>query len=375
MGCGDAHTLPTDSAVPTDATSDAATRECAGPTGELDLLLVIENAGNLLPVQYSLTRQFPRMIDSLVSGELRDADGTLLRMGTPVTSLHLGVVDSDMGSGGFDLPTCADSNFGDDGILRSASPVGAPECAPSYPTFLDFRTDTGDPATLASDATCLALGVGTDGCGIEQHLDAMLKAITPSSSPLTFQQHSAGHGDHLNAGFLRADSVLAVILLAEEDDCSASDGDLFNSASTTYPLELNLRCATYPEALHPVSRYVDGLLALRPDHPERVVFGVLAGVPADLIPDSGPVDYSLVLIDPRMQTVPDPSAPSHLQPSCVAAGRGWTFPPVRITTLARDLDVADAHVALQSSCQGEFDKPMTAILNRTFDALAGGCTR
>ena len=54
--------------------------------------------------------------------------------------------------------------------------------------------------------------LGTDGCGFEQHLESMRRGL------------ENGKGN----GFLRDDAFLAVIFIQDEDDCSASDGEIFN---------------------------------------------------------------------------------------------------------------------------------------------------
>ena len=40
----------------------------------------------------------------------------------------------------------------------------------------------------------------------------------------------------------------------------------------------NLQCATHRRANHPIGRYVDGLLALRPGLERRLIFATIAGI-------------------------------------------------------------------------------------------------
>ncbi|MCZ7678022.1 MAG: hypothetical protein M5U28_04285 [Sandaracinaceae bacterium] len=102
-----------------------------------------------------------------------------------------------------------------------------------------------------------------------------------------FHRMSSPHGDVANDGFLRPNSVLAIIPLTDEEDCSAHDPELFNSASPTYSGDLNLRCYAYgATALHPIDRYVEGLLQLREDE-RLLVFAPIAGIPVDLAPPPG----------------------------------------------------------------------------------------
>ncbi len=281
-----------------------------------------------------------------------------------------------MGTGGFGVFTCNEPNFGDDGILRTRGDTMIPGCMATYPPFLGFQPALDrDTAGFAANVTCVA-AVGTNGCGFEQQLDATLKAVSLSTAtdqdgrPLTFVSGTVGHADGANAGFLRPDSVLAIIMVTDEDDCSAIDPDIFNEGSERYPgMALNLRCFQYPEAVHPIQRYVHGLIQTR--RPDLLVFGAIVGVPPDLI--GAPADYDAILADPRMIEAPDPDMRSQLTPSCNVPGRGLAFPPRRIVSVARDLERAGARAVVQSVCQESFDGPIDAILREIGDALRGSC--
>ncbi len=333
----------------------------------VDVLFLVDNSNSMIEEQVSLKERFPELVNSLASGEVGGRADTV-RSFPPVDDIHLGVVDSDMGTGGFLVPTCVESNFGDDGILRTRGDVSAGGCSSTYPSFLTFRA--GDsPATFASAASCLA-SLGTGGCGFEQPLDAVLKALTPSTASTTFYLGTRGHGDVENAGFLRPNSILAVVVLSDEDDCSASDPGLYNQSSPRYMGDLNLRCFMFPEALYPVDRYVRGLTALRAD-PSRLVFTVIAGVPVDLTLDRDRTPFGAILADPRMLEQPDPSMPSRLLPSCNVPARGLAFPPRRLVVVARDLERAGAHTSVGSICQADYSAPIRTLVNRIADAIEG----
>src|SRR5262249_32949086 len=73
-----------------------------------------------------------------------------------------------------------------------------------------------DQASFVADVGC-AIQQGTTGCGVEQHIDAMYFALDKTDAG---QPH---------AGFLSDDALLAVILVTDEDDCSApKDSWLFD---------------------------------------------------------------------------------------------------------------------------------------------------
>jgi hypothetical protein len=343
-------------------TCDPTTGTCSAVAAarSVDVLFMIDNSNSMQEEQVSLAAELPRFVTALATG---DIDGDGMADFPPVRDLHLGVVTSDMGTAGFSVPTCSPPMFGDDGVLRTEGNTMRSGCAATYPSFLTFVPSTGaDPATAAADFACVA-NAGTGGCGFEQQLEAVLKAVTPSTAATRFFGATTGHADGANAGFLRPDSVLVTFLLTDENDCSASDGGLFEPASATYPGDLNLRCFTYPSALHPVTRYVDGLVATRTS-PNDLIFVAVTGVPVDLVPSGGATSFAAILADPRMVESIDPSGPIRLVPSCDVPGRGLAFPPRRIVSTAQGLAAEGVTAILGSICQEDLGAPVDAALAR-----------
>jgi hypothetical protein len=322
---------------------------------------MVDNSGSMTEEQASLAAEIPRLVEALATG---DVDGDGIQDFPVVSSLRIGVVSSDMGTGNELTPGCTVD--GDDGVLLSSSSSEDPACAASYPGWLDGELATS-PETLANDVSCVAR-VGTRGCGFEQQLDAMLKALTPASSPLQFASGTTGHGDRANAGFLRPDGVLALVSLTDEDDCSAADPGLFDLDDPRFTTELNLRCFNHPEAVHPVSRFVEGFLDLK-DDPTQLVYATIAGIPADL--EGQPLET--VLADERMQERIDPAFPSRLMPSCDEPGRGMAFPPRRMVQTAQELETAGAKAVTASICNESFSTAVTAILERVAAGVSGSC--
>ncbi len=136
------------------------------------------------------------------------------------SGLHVGVVSSDMGIGAAvglsGVPGC--SAAGDAGNLRSQ-----PE-APCTDTTLDpgaaFISDIGKDRNYSApdDASgsgmskvfgCIAQ-LGTGGCGFGQPLAALARALGADGQP----------PPAANAGFLRPDAYLGIVLISNEDDCS-----------------------------------------------------------------------------------------------------------------------------------------------------------
>jgi hypothetical protein len=349
---------------------------CARATGKLDVLFVVDNSNSMREEQRALAEQIPRMARVLASGDV-DRDGT--QEYPAVESLHTGVVTTDMGTGAYAVGGVCGTDGGDDGLLQTDGHSEDASCESSYPNFLEYQWgDDSNPEMFAQRVGCVAR-VGTGGCGFEHPLEASLKALTPASSPIGFHGNETGHGSDAHEGFLRDDSVLALVVLSDEDDCSAADPELFNPNpdNIRYPGDINRRCADYPGALHPIRRYVDGLLALR-ERPSRVVYADIGGVPQQAVDDAAGIDYDALLAHPRMQKEPDPDHPTRLRPSCEAPEgegdtRGVAFPPRRRVRLARELQSEGAQSVVQSICSSDFAPAMGAILDRVAQGMSGVC--
>ncbi len=184
----------------------------------LDVIVVVDNSGSMLAEQQQLTANFPAFINVLqqVAGGLPD--------------LHLGVISSDVGAAGqLGVPGC-ESN-GDDGNML-AGPSGS-TCATQFGlqgTFIsDIARQDGTRlrnynGELAQLFTCMA-SLGTSGCGFEQHLEAMFRSLQPGKNP----------------GFFRDEAHLAMIFLADEDDCSTELGTMFGDPNAGLMSQLGPR--------------------------------------------------------------------------------------------------------------------------------------
>lgn len=338
---------------------------CRRARGSADVLLVVDNSNSMMEEQAALAAQIPRLVEALATG---DVDGDGVQDFPAVSSLQIGTVNTDMGTGGFAVPTCDDSDFGDDGLLLTGGSTSIPGCMASYPNVLHFDAESGaDAADFAHDASCVAL-MGINGCGFEQQLESMLKALTPSASSTVFHRGTVGHGDGANAGLVRDDAVLAVLQVTDENDCSALDPELFDPSSPRYPSDLNLRCFAHPEAVHSADRYVEGLLSLK-EAPGDLVLGVIAGTPTGT--DGMP--FADILEHPDMTEAVDPAMETRLRPSCDRPGTGLAFPPRRLIETAAGLEERGGHAVSASICSDDFGPAVSLILERVSRSVAGSC--
>ena len=118
-----------------------------------------------------------------------------------------------------------------------------------------------------------------------------------------------------------------------------------------------------------IDEHLDGLRASRASE-DDVVFGLIAGVPVDLVSGDGSASPDSILADPRMAEVVDTAQGSRLRPSCDVPGRGVAFPPRRLVQAAGQF--GDNGV-VQSICQADYTAVIDAILQRVARRVSGSC--
>ncbi len=351
---------------------------------EVDLLFMVDNSGSMKEEQVNLAEQLPKLVSILASGKITNAAGEVIREFPPVKSLHLGVTTSDMGVNGLSPEIqgrvkCPGK--GDDGLLLNTTSASIPTCAGKTfaKKYLEFNASTDDAAALGADFGCIT-NVGTNGCGFEQQLEAVYKALAPSTD-ISFSAGTGGHGDAENAGFLRPDSVIAVIAVSDEEDCSIPDKskDLFNPGTGAELNVLNVKCGRADKenmgALHPASRYVQGLQKLRSENVDQVIFAAIVGVPveAEALVKNNQQDFDGILALPDMafrEKAPDPSTGViYPEESCLTAN-GAAFPPRRFVEVAKGFG---KNGIIRSICQDDFSSALTSIIDKIADQLQGAC--
>jgi hypothetical protein len=306
---------------------DGGPRPDAGPPCvfalPVDILFVIDDSHSMAEEQANLAINFPVLIDVLTRppDENRDGEPDWL----PADDVRLGVVSTDLGVGPYRVVGC--DAEGKRAELITSHQADDPGCAdvvlPEDRPWLEYHAGD-DPTELARRFSCIAR-LGTRGCGLEQQLEAALQAVTTRAEP-----------GQRNAGFLRPDSLAAIVFVTDEDDCSASDRSIFDPARERELGPYGRRCAEHPEFLHPIRRYVDGFAALRFDRTHDVIVAAITGIPFGA-EGSDPLttDYDAVLADERMQYRPDPMRPDQLAPACEAGGTGSAVPARRIVEVVR----------------------------------------
>jgi hypothetical protein len=327
----------------------------------VDILVLVDYSSGMAQEQAALTSRFPGLLDELVNPSDADGDG---RPDHPaVTDIHVGVISQDVGSGGLPVTTCLDEPFvGDNGcLLHSANPlIGG--CNSSYPVFLAYDSvaaPTYSVENLGEDLACIATigDSGPDvGCGFEQPLASVRRATTDNVSP-----------GGCNDGLLRPDSLLVLIILTDEDDCSVlpDHPEMFDQERADLG-HLNIRCFLHPEFVEPVEDFVAALRALRTRRPDRLVVGMLVAVPPDAPQCAGSGDsLGECLSVPAMHEQIDPARPTQLIPSCNTT-MGIGMPPVRLVRMAQQFGDT-AYVG--SSCATDYRDTLRGITQKIVGRL------
>ena len=322
---------------------------------KLDLLFLVDNSGSMAQEQAALTARFPELMGELLNPPDRNGDGRPDHVA--VEDLNVGVISSDMGTMNQPVSTCTDPVDGDNGCLQH-EPRLPSGCAGTYPSFLSrnpANAGSYSAAELAEDFSCIAT-LGTRGCGFEQQLKAVRQALTENVRP-----------GGCNAGFLREDSLLAVIFVTDEDDCSVQAGhpEMFDMSrgDLGHP---NVRCFTHPEFVEPVEDYVEAFRSLRPSGSVNVFLGFIVGVPPDASSCIGLGDRLTGCLDePGMTENIDPTNPSQLVPSCNTS-MGLAYPPRRFVQVAQ---AWGRNAYVDSICKTDWTSAFASMAGRLVESL------
>lgn len=240
------------------------------PASRVDLLLVIDNSASMADKQDILALAVPDLVQRLVAPRCRDASseqtldpdawgncpaGSSLES-RALTDLHIGVITSSLGGVGAD--SCSESapipyspRAQDMAHLVARSPT---DPAQPLPTWNDKGFLYWDPAGQGNPAgetssgvlvdrfASMVRGAGQDGCGFEMGLEAWYRFLVDPAPYERIVATDCGSGLPAEDGgcrgpegvdptvltqradFLREDSLVVVLMLSDEDDCSVRVG-------------------------------------------------------------------------------------------------------------------------------------------------------
>jgi hypothetical protein len=183
---------------------------------KMDIIFVVDDSGSMAEEQANLAANFPKFVSKIDSFKTKGGSKLDWRIAVTTTARDI-TYNISLPIGG-SVPM---SEKGDDGAFRMT-----PECKTTK------RWVEKSDANASEAFRCLAKA-GTGGSSIEMPLYATKLALVDRMA------------DGTNAGFLRDDALLAVVVLTDEDDCSREDNN--------FTIQNDV-CATMAD-LRPVSEY------------------------------------------------------------------------------------------------------------------------
>jgi hypothetical protein len=341
----------------------------------IDIVFMVDDSSSMAPIQAKLTAQFPAFMDVLKN----------LPGGLP--NVHIGVVSSSMGAGrNPSIDHCPQG--GDAGVFHTKPLGGAPCMRASLNAGQNFIINVNGQPNYMGDISdvfsCIAL-LGDGGCGFEHQFESVLRALGADGAPAPPQ----------NANFLRPDAYLAVVLITNEDDCSAPpNSDLFDSSSATVtdplgplqsyrcnefghlcggqkpprtvanpPVDLSGTCVSAEDGrLLRVQDVVAAMKHLKPD-PTKVLVAAIAGPKDPYKVDMGP-----------SQVKGDPSMWPFVQHSCTQPEPGGTVtyadPSVRIQQW---VDAFGPNGVFEDMCAPDFKLALQRIAETIGKKIGSPC--
>jgi hypothetical protein len=237
---------------------------------KVDLLLMIDNSQSMGDKFTELGRRMPELIKALAAP---DVDPVTMKPKTkPVADLHVGIITSSLGGHGTSVCK-GGGQLNDNGHLLPRvgakgtengtagyvvdSVGGAPQqtaCpAPVAASALSWAFDASAGATnvgpgavkaMETSVSCIVQSAGESGCGYEAQLEAIYHFLVDPAPYATADADCGAAGNACVKGttitargvddallkereaFLRPDSILAVVMLTDENDGSIRVGDI-----------------------------------------------------------------------------------------------------------------------------------------------------
>ncbi len=232
---------------------------------KIDLVLMIDNSGSMADKQQILEVAVPDLVEQLLNPKCVDHGGkpTATQPAKPtdecpagakrefnaVLDVHVGVLTSSLGGHGSDICNPNDEPSNDDhGRFVTRVSTKSSEVVPTWSDkgFLVWDPKAGLPKPEPShtppgltDAKAfedalgkIVAGTGEAGCGFENQLEAWYRFSVepdPYESIAVENNHAVLKGTdqkllQQRRDFLRPDSLFAIIMLSDENDCSLRDG-------------------------------------------------------------------------------------------------------------------------------------------------------
>lgn len=222
---------------------------------KLDLLMMIDNSISMADKQHLLADAMQHLVNRLVQPRCLDEQGVPTGKQSspagvcppdshpeylPFNDIHAAVVTSSLGShgayGAKDVCVSADDDDHGQllGIIRPAMPNWNQKGFLAWdPKQMLTPVGIADPAVFAADLAETVVAAGDTGCGFESALEGWYRflvdpeppaaVVVPAGSTQAEVQGISAEVLAQREAFLRSDSVLGIVMLSDENDCSIQD--------------------------------------------------------------------------------------------------------------------------------------------------------
>jgi hypothetical protein len=246
---------------------------------KVDLLLVVDNSASMADKQQLLAQAVPLLVQRLISPICVDEEGLPTTGNTDVTGrcalgvsefqplhdIHVGVISSSLGSHGATgaSDACVDAGHNDHahllGEIRGLPDTYAHLGFLAWDASLKYAPpgDT-DPQAFSEKLQELVTSAGDAGCLYPATLEAWYRFLVDPEPPLNVvveggvvvRQGIDATILEQRAAFLRPDSVVAILMLSDKNDCSIQDeGYGFLIARATPSFRSTSQCLSNPNDL------------------------------------------------------------------------------------------------------------------------------
>ncbi|HKO51461.1 MAG TPA: hypothetical protein VJV79_27320, partial [Polyangiaceae bacterium] len=255
---------------------------------KIDLLFMVDNSVSMQDKQQILKAAVPVLVSRLITPICVDVTGksTGTSVGgqcpnggalefTPINDIHIGIVSSSLGAHGgsvCSMPAGATDTLNDRAHLIPSVRTGVASWKDSGFLAWDPSGQNGEanPAALQTAFQNMIASVGEHGCGYEASLESWYRFLIDPEPPaeVTLANGVTTRGSRLivnddgtlgacegcdttilaqRKAFLRPDSLVAIVMLSDENDCSIRDDGVgwFVGSQNRMPLS-TAACATNP---------------------------------------------------------------------------------------------------------------------------------
>lgn len=235
---------------------------------KIDLLFMIDNSQSMGDKQALFAKAVPQLVNRLVVPRCVNATGDVSMRASPaeacpagfapefraVKDIHIAVITSSLGAHGSPraVQGCSGGSPADDRAqllpkVRTSPPLG------SYNNsgFLAWDPEQKlvppgdkDPTHLGLQFAEMVKAAGEGGCGYEASLESWYRFLVDPEPPSSISVDAAGRSVPgpvdlellaQRAAFLRPDSLVSIVMLTDENDCSIRDDEFGNWLASTEP--------------------------------------------------------------------------------------------------------------------------------------------